>query len=607
MCGICGIVNFNGQPVTASSIEAMMVKMKHRGPDDEGVFIKENLGLGHVRLSIIDLSKAGHQPMMSDDERYTLTYNGEIYNYLELRQELKHDFVFRTETDSEVLINAYRKWGEECLNKFNGMFAFVIYDKLNDEFFGARDRFGVKPFYYFKSSDTFIFASDIPPILTSNKYSPSVNKKVTYDYLVFGRTDQSEETFFNEIKKLQHGHCFRIKNGLFTIKRWYKLKVNINEQNKFNQIENFLSLFTDSLKLRLRSDVPVGVCLSGGLDSSSIVGILKNKLNYNNINTFSAVYEKHENVNESNFIDLLKPYTKINNYIKPTSNSFLQDIYDLIEAHSEPFSTSAIYAQYKVMQLAQGKVKVLLDGQGADELLAGYHYFYGFYFKELIKSFSIFKLLSEIYSSIILTKSAYGLITSLYFMLPPFFTESIMRSKKEFLSVDFLSKHKGSTITESLYSSQNLNASLLNHFEYKLEHLLKWEDRNSMWFSIESRIPFLDYRLVEYLFSLPASSKINQGKTKSLLRNSMKNLIPELIIKRTDKIGFATPESVWLRSKPFIDFTQDILNIRTNDSDIFNSTALMNRYDDFIKNKNNESSDIWRIINFKLWLNKYFN
>lgn len=607
MCGICGIINFNHQPVDSAVVKAMMQKMKHRGPDDEGFFIEKNIGLGHVRLSIIDLTSAGHQPMISDDDRYVITYNGEIYNYLELKQELKNDFTFKTGTDTEVLLNAFRKWGKECLNKFNGMFSFVIYDKLTKELFGARDRFGVKPFYYYKSTDTFIFASDIPSILITKKYNPAVNKKITYDYLVFGRTDHSEDTFFKDIKKLQHGHCFTIKNGQFHLERWYKLQINIIEENKIDKVEKFLSLFIDSIKLRLRSDVPLGVCLSGGLDSSSIVGILKNKLNYNNISTFSAVYEKGERADESNYIELLKSYSKSFNYTKPTSDLFLEDMNDLIEAHSEPFSTSAIYSQYKVMQLAQGKVKVLLDGQGADEHLAGYHYFYGFYFKELFKSLSVIKLLNEVYTNIKFTRSLYGIKTALYFMLPAHIAESIMNSKKVFLSNEFLEQNKGSEIAESLYSSPDLNTALLNHFEYKLEHLLKWEDRNSMWFSLESRIPFLDYRLVEYMFSLPAESKINKGQTKSLLRESMANIIPDVIKNRTDKIGFATPESNWLRNKKFVNFNRDIINSKGNDSNIFNRKNLLKRYDDFVANKNNDSSDIWRIINYKLWYEKYFN
>ena len=603
MCGICGIIDFNNK-VDQNKVASMMRAMKHRGPDDEGIFSHENICIGHVRLSIIDLSKSGHQPMISDDNRYIISYNGEIYNYLELKKELKNKYRFYSESDTEVLLNAYIEWGQDCLDKLNGMFAFVIYDKLENKIFGARDRYGIKPFYYYLD-DKFIFASDIPSIIASEEYKPQVNNKSVYDYLVFGRTDQDENTFFKGIKKLQHGHCFEVKDNELNIKKWYSLKINIPNET-LNPFEKFDELFQSSLKLRLRSDVPIGVCLSGGVDSSAIVSVLNKKMKLNNINSFSAIYKNYIK-DESQYIEALRPFSNEMFFTEPNSVSFYNDLDDLMNAHSEPFSTTAIYAQYKVMSLAQNNVKVLLDGQGADEYLAGYHYFHGFYFIELLKTLSFLNFFNEVFYNIKNTKSLYGLMSTIFFMLPSTVKEKILNSSKSYLYNDFKNNYKGSIISNHLYSSKDLNSALINHFEYKLEHLLKWEDRNSMWFSLESRVPFLDHRLVEYLFTLPSYYKIRNGETKHILKKVYKNIIPPKILNRNDKIGFSTPESKWLRNKDFSKLIKNvILDIRDKNLGIINPDLFEKKYNDFLLMKNNDSSDIWRVANFQLWINKYF-
>ena len=276
MCGICGITNLNFQPVQESSIRRMMQLQKHRGPDDEGLFIEENVGLGFVRLSIIDLSSAGHQPMYSYDNRFVIVFNGEIFNYIEIRNELSHvGFQFRTGTDTEVLLASYQHWGEDCLNHFNGMWAFVIYDRQEKKLFSARDRFGIKPFYYYLTNDFLAFASEIPTLLSLIQGKPTADHQTIFDYLVFNRTDQTERTFFNEIKKLQHGHSFTLDHdkpinnkNLIEISLWYNLREKVNSANGFTSPDEYRELLSDAIRLRLRSDVPVGVCLSGGLDSS---------------------------------------------------------------------------------------------------------------------------------------------------------------------------------------------------------------------------------------------------------------------------------------------------------------------------------------------------
>lgn len=308
MCGIAGIVNFDDQPIDGALIPAMLEKMKHRGPDDEGIFQEEHIALGHVRLSIIDLSSDGHQPMFSANERYVLTYNGEIYNYIEIRDELKDDYEFRTKTDSEVLLAAYIKWGKDCLNRFNGMFAFAIYDRQEKTVFAARDRFGIKPFYYYRDDNKFVFASEIQAILLTLPQKPEPDEQSIFNYLVFNGTDQTESTFFKNIKKLSHGESIWIENGKVAYNKWYDLRENLKEP--FKDASEFKESLSSACGLRLRSDVPVGVCLSGGLDSSSIVSLLTQDHQKEDLATFSAVYEKGLEADESPFIDEYKDRLK---------------------------------------------------------------------------------------------------------------------------------------------------------------------------------------------------------------------------------------------------------------------------------------------------------
>jgi len=277
MCGICGVFGYHGQKPDEIVVRDMMRIMKHRGPDDEGVYIDDRVGLGFVRLSIIDLSDAGHQPMLSPDGRYVMVFNGEIYNYIELRQELEsHGHQFRTRTDSEVLLHAYIQWEESCLDRLNGMWAFVIYDTRNNTIFGARDRFGIKPLYYYQDHQSLLFASDINSLVVVRKDRLSIDQQSVADYLVFNRTDQSTDTFYSEIKKIPHGSSFTIDKSGIDIRRWYNLKDRVVHTG--SSVDRFRDLFIDSLRLRMRSDVPVGVCLSGGLDSSSIVAALVSNL-----------------------------------------------------------------------------------------------------------------------------------------------------------------------------------------------------------------------------------------------------------------------------------------------------------------------------------------
>jgi asparagine synthase (glutamine-hydrolysing) len=610
MCGICGIIRFDENKAKASDLTLMMQKQKHRGPNDESIFIDKNIGFGFVRLSIIDLSLAGRQPMHDKSGRYTLIFNGEIYNYIELREDLiAKGISFESKTDTEVLLNMYIVYGEECLNKLNGMFAFAIYDSVSGEVFAARDRFGVKPFYYFQDDKQFIFASEIPSILAVYNKKNKENKQAIFDYLAFNRTDQNESTFFEDIFKLQHGHYLTIKNKQIAIKNWYDLAKKIDIKSA--DINEYQKLLTDAVSIRMRSDVPVGVCLSGGLDSSSITSILTNNLNFKEIHTFSAIYEKGDRADESAFINLYKDSLHNMHFITPTFESLLDDLNQFIKIHAEPIPSTGPYAQYCVMKLAKNDVTVTLDGQGADEALGGYHYFFGFYFKDLLQSFKIVKLLTEIFYYLKVHKSLYGIKTFIYFLMPEKIKTKLRINERGYIETDFVNnilKQGKSNITNNLYASKNLKEALLNHFEFKLEHLLKWNDRNSMAFSIESRTPFLDYRLVEYTLSVKSDAIINKGFTKSILRESLKGILPEKIRVRTDKVGFATPQDEWFRTEQFQLLINEIINSESfHNRGFINSEKVKDLYTKHLNNEINIAKDIWKWVHLELWFREFID
>ena len=618
MCGITGIINFNKNLVKETSIRQMMQIMKHRGPDDEGVFLEDNVGFGFVRLSIIDLSSSGHQPMISIDDRYVIVFNGEIYNYIELRKELQNEgIVFKTQTDTEVLLNAYIKWGEDCLHRFNGMFSFIIYDKLKKNIFIARDRFGIKPFYYYLSNDIFVFSSEITPIINVLAEKPEPNYQIIFDFLLYNRTDHTEETFFKNIKKLQHGckmlinlkDCKDRNSSKFIIHKWYNLRKEVDKNKGFKNPAEFKEMLISAIKLRLRSDVPIGVCFSGGLDSSSIVNILLNEFDKSDLNTFSSIYKKGDFGDESEFIELYKTSLKNMFYISPDAKSLHKDLITYIRALQEPISATGPYAQFKVMELAKGKVIVTLDGQGADEELAGYHYFYGFYFKELLINLKIFTMLKELYYYLIKHKGLMGIKSFLYFLLPGDLRTKALMNNRKYINKVFLKNYNiNDIIAESLYGSKSLKDALLDHFEYKLEHLLKWEDRNSMWFSIESRVPFLDYRLVEKILATASNMKIRNGMTKYLLRESMKGILPEKIRLRRDKIGFDTPLCDWFREDMWQKTITEIFNSDSFKSRIFiNHKKCLKLIENHFSGKTNNANEIWKLIHLEIWFREFID
>ncbi|MDD5625829.1 MAG: asparagine synthase (glutamine-hydrolyzing) [Patescibacteria group bacterium] len=560
MCGIVGIFyHRNNSSVDESALIKARDTMVHRGPDDAGIYISSNkiLGLGHRRLSIIDLSPAGHQPMANKDETSWITFNGEIYNFIEIREELeKIGHQFKSNSDTEVVLHAYEEWGEECLNKFNGMWAFAIWDNKKQELFCSRDRFGVKPFYYYYDNQKIIFGSEIKAILEYDIHREP-NDKLIYDFLKFGILDHTDETFFKDIKKLPAASWLKIKqNGQITIKKYWDFEISdeIDADSKINRkknVQEFLDLFVNSVKLRLRSDVPVGSCLSGGLDSSSIVCVINNLLKKEKIpnikerqKTFSSCF-KDKRFDEREYIEeIIKNTGAEKKYIFPEPEEFLKELDHLIWHQEEPFGGTSIYAQWKVIETAGKEVKVLLDGQGGDENLCGYRKFYIFYLRKLLQNHRYFSFINEsvrFFSSIKILKTLNIKSGLKYFGLG-----NNLQKADNLFNPEFLKKFKDEKI---IFGYQNNLGKRIKEdlTTWSLPALLRYEDKNSMAHSVEARVPFLDYRLVEKTGSLPLSFKMRNGWTKMILREAMKNILPDKIRLRKSKLGFVTPEENWFK------------------------------------------------------------
>ena len=622
MCGIVGIVNFASREVKKQDIMKMMKTIKHRGPDDEGVYMDGAIGLGHVRLSILDLTEAGHQPMTDASGRYTIIQNGEAYNYIELREELKDlGYIFKTQTDTEVVLNGYVEWGEAVLDKLNGMFAMAIYDKEAQTLFLARDRFGVKPFYYSINSERMVFASEIPAILKTLPGKPKANDEVIFDYLVFNRTDQTEQTFFDGIYKLQHGCCMTLDlkqaytKTLLPIRKWYDLGEHV--QNLKSEIINlkseqaeqrYMRLFKKAIEMRLRSDVPWGVCLSGGLDSSAITATIIRKLQKPDVHSFSAVYGKDSKADESQFIDEFKGIVPNMHYIYPDADRLYAHLNDYVRIQGEPTPTTSPYALYCVLTEASKYVKVILDGQGSDEALAGYEYIPGLYYKTLFTHFKWGRLAKEIVQYARLHKSWRHVKYMVFFMLPSRMRTKVRVMQRGYINPAFVAKHKDSVIADKLYGANTMTEMLVNHFEYKLEHLNKWGDRDTMAFGVEGRSPFLDKDLVEYSIALDDRMKVSGGYTKFILREVMKGIMPEKVRMRVDKKGFSVPQDEWLREPKFQEL---VMNILQSESFAKRGYIVPNEamalYQKHLAREVNVSKDIWKWINLELWFKKYID
>lgn len=607
MCGISGIFRFDNQHVHPGSIRSMMQAMKHRGPDDEGIYIDGNVGLGHVRLSIIDLSPMGHQPMTDESGKLFIVYNGEVYNYLELKASLKSKYRFKSQTDTEVILHAYREWGERCLDHFNGMFAFAIYDADKKNLFIARDRFGIKPLYYYLDKQRFIFASDIAPILKAIPEKTEPNDQIIFDYLAYSRTNHTSDTFFRGIKKLQHSHKMTISRAGVKIERWYDLRENL--KHPFQSPQELKEALIQSVRLQLRSDVPIGISLSGGLDSSSITSLVIHHFHKTDFYTYSAVYGQGEAGDESEFIQLYSPFLKGMKFTSPSAQSLLTDLDCFVKALAEPVPNSSEYAEFKVMQLAKGYSTVILNGQGADEEMGGYLYFMGYYYRHLLSSLNIGRFLKELYLDVKNHQSWEGPLSLVFFAAPAPVKKRIILHKRCYLDASLVDRVEDSPeILGNLYSAKTFRDALVNHFEHKFEHHLLWADKSGMWFSLETRFPFLDHHFVERIIPLDPGLQIQNGWMKHYLREAMKGVIPENIRLRKIKFGYETPEGQWFREENFQQLVHQALNSPSlTQRGYINGRSAQNLYRKHLNGASGISAEIWKWINLERWLYHFFD
>jgi asparagine synthase (glutamine-hydrolysing) len=639
MCGIAGIFYLNGRAIEPELIYKMSSTMKHRGPDSQAYaffplegkkfIVTEHeesqlpftcsLGLAHLRLAILDLSSKAHQPMSNEDQSLWLIFNGEIYNYKELRTELKAaGHQFRSKSDAEVILHAYEEWGMECLKRFNGMWAFALWDSTKGSLILSRDRFGIKPFYYLYRDNKFIFASEIKAILKICPDERQPNYQSIHHFLSTGMHDDSQQTFFKNIQQLLPATCLKISSqGSKQWKYWQLEKAEDNFSIEENPYEQFLYLLKDAVRLRLQSDVPVGTCLSGGLDSSSIV-CLATEIVQQPMHTFSSIYEE-EAYNESFFANLIINQCKTKSlFINPKTDDFFETLSKIIWHQDEPTYASGIYSQWHVMKLAAGNVKVLLDGQGGDEILGGYHSFFLPYLADYVRHslspknwIKLAQLLTEIRSIKALSNQI--LPKLLLALISPQLVhgvEKFVDKKRAAINPEF----------EKSFSKGRYYPSIKKPFKSKLNNwlyhtltqasipaLLHYEDRNSMAFSIESRTPFLDYRLVEFMFQLPFDYKIKNGMTKYILRKALEGILPPEIVNRKDKKGFPTPDALWFRGK-LKDEVRDLLASSSfKNREILDRKKALHVFEKHCQGKMDYSWYIWRWINLELWFREFID
>lgn len=591
MCGIAGIILKKRNTLKLSSkIVAMCDAIRHRGPDGEGFMLASHnqtipyfnnstlsnssnlpylphqkisdatddafLAFGHRRLAIIDLSEKGHQPMCNPLKELWIVFNGEIYNYIELKSELKNlGYVFTSDSDTEVILHAYNEWGFNCVEKFNGMWSFCIYDIKKNICFASRDRLGVKPFYYINTDEMFAFASEQKAFVKSGLIKADINSAALHSYLINGLIEDTPTNFFEHVVELWPGQnlIYNLKTNNVTTNVYYHLSDHINLNNDHlsekQLIEKISETLENAVRIRLRSDVQVGTCLSGGIDSSALAAIITN-FTTQPLNCFTAVFRGRA-FDEEKFADKVTAQLNANHFkTEPTLDGFVKDANDLIYSQDVPIWSTSTYAQFKVMELAKEKgIKVVLDGQGADELFGGYHHHFVARWNNLLSQRKYLSAFAEVAAS--------GKTIANPFL---FYLKERIKNKNNFgkknaallFKDDFI---KSGEVKNPFAYFDGLNKQLLNDiYETRLKSFLKCEDRCGMWQSVESRTPFSDdIELINLLFSFDGNKKIKNGVSKYLLREAVKNKLPKEIYERYDKRGFETPMQEWMQKlRPMI-------------------------------------------------------
>jgi len=605
----------------------MTQTLRHRGPDDEGHYFDGNIGLGHRRLSIIDLSPLGHQPMCNEDESLWIVCNGEIYNYLELRQQLiAQGHSFRSHSDIEVILHLYEDEGPECVKWLNGMFAFAIWDARKRLLFGARDHFGIKPYYYFLNDGCFGFASEIKALFETGLIQPQLNPTGLADYLTF-QFCLGEKTLFKDIYKLLPGHILIMtSDGALDVKKYWDLDFTIDTDHTERYFEHqLLRLLEDAVRLQLRADVPVGAHLSGGLDSSTITCLASSLLGIP-IKTFSGGFKDLPQYDETPYARIVADKVGTEHYeVFPTADDFVEVIPRLIYYMDEPAAGPGLFPQFFVSKLASQHLKVVLGGQGGDETFGGYTRYLIAYLEQCLKGGiegtqedqkyvvtfeSILPNLRQLqgYEPLLCHFWKEGLFEPedrRYFRLidrgystPGLINPDILPKKQEYDSYEAYRELFLSTECRSLINK-------MTRFDMKtlLPALLQVEDRTSMAVSLESRVPLLDRRIIELVASMPPMVKYKGGRSKHVFRQVVRHIVPDDIYNRTDKMGFPVPLSEWF-AEPLKDFVLDILLSKSaKERGIFTEKGLS----DLLKPQQPYSRAIWGALNLELWFQTFID
>jgi asparagine synthase (glutamine-hydrolysing) len=652
MCGIYGQWDATGGAIDVAAVRAATTAIRHRGPDDEGYLLVDTAGRRHVsatgpesvtmpdlprveslmgerfdlafgfrRLAILDLSPAGHQPMTAPGGQQWIVFNGEIYNYRELRAELEPlGHHFRSGADTEVLLAAYRQWGPACLHRFNGMWAFAIWDADSRTLFLARDRFGVKPLYYAWDGRRFSFASEIKALVGRHGLPFAANEEAVCHYLVAGLLPRPRtgETFFRGVQAIPAGHSVTVAQGRLELRRYYALPEGGEPAgDAASAVTGYRELFTDAVRLRLRADVPVGTCLSGGVDSSAIVCVMHGLMRAPDTGrepraprqqTISAVYDSAGPYNEREHIErVLAACGAESQFTFPTADRLQTDLARLAWHQDEPFGSTSIFAQWCVMAAARERgITVLLDGQGADETLAGYRP-YDIFLADLIQRHRYAQAIGA--GRAIERTAGVGagglLARALVRQLPSGPLDALRRHRRRgarmAVRAELVAAHGASLPVRPV--NRDLGDYLRELLDdTSLPHLLRYEDRNAMAFGVEGRVPFLDYRLVEYALTRARPWAIHDGWTKWVLRQAMRGIVPDAIAWRRDKVGFETPErdwlAAWLRANPSL-FGSEAL------SRDYVDPALLRREVDEWHREECGTARVWRSINVELWLRAF--
>ncbi|MCX6718070.1 MAG: asparagine synthase (glutamine-hydrolyzing) [Candidatus Staskawiczbacteria bacterium] len=620
MCGITGIYNYKGQKVDASLLENMTDILGHRGPDDSGIYIKNNIGLGHRRLSIIDLSPLGHQPMSNEDKTLQIVFNGEIYNFQEIRKVLENNgHKFKSKTDTEVILRSYEQWGINCVEKFNGMFAFAIFDQAKERLFLARDRMGEKPLYYYFDGNKFVFASEIKAILQDKSITRTIDNQGLVNYFTFGHSI-APDTIYKGIKKLLPAHYLIFRNGKIDIKKYWDSLPAGDSKDKGEEYykQRIKELFENSVKERLISDVPLGVFLSGGIDSSSVVAMMaKNKVSP--LKTFSVGFDlPGREFNELSDARIVAEYFKTDhNEIVLKESDLMGAVETLVYHFDEPFGDAAGFPVFFLSKFAKNNVTVALTGEGGDEIFGGYRryaaeknrqklLFFNFIsgnnlLKKTINSLPGFRKTKKFANSA-------GIKDDLkrYASWVSFFSDEMRNNLfKESLQEDPLKMYK-QYFSESKLSDWLDKIMYLDQKIILPDAYLEKVDKTSMAFGLETRAPILDKNLVEFANSVPSKYKIKGFETKYIFKEAMKDFLPKQIINKK-KHGFSVPTNIWFRGKLKDYLFEIIFDKKTKERGYFNYKYIEKIYESYQRGNQPLDSQFWLLLNFELWHRRFMD